>query len=51
MTDKEGENEIAIFFFLREIRQIRFGYLIHGGMMDEEEFYFCLACGLEMRFW
>lgn len=41
---------MLIFFFLREIRQIRLGYLIHNGMIDEEEFYFCLACGQEMGF-
>lgn len=35
MVDKEGENE-GIFF--REIRQIKLGYVIHNGMIDEEEF-------------
>lgn len=42
---------MKLLMFFREIRQIRLGYLIHSGMMDEEEFYFCLACGYKMRFW
>lgn len=42
---------MKLLIFFREIRQIRLGYLIRSGMMDEEEFYFCLACGYKMRFW